>query len=271
MQIILLVSTAAGLSAAMAVAWAVQRRTGLSGWVDTIWSAATGIGALAVVILAEGGEPDRKFAAGALVALWGARLAWHISARNMAGEDDPRYAALMKEWGPAAPGRLFRFLQIQALAAFVLVVSVYATVINPAPFPGILDIAALAVAIAALAGEAVADAQLARFRQANRGRTAVCDTGLWRWSRHPNYFFEWLWWTAWPLMAFSSFAANMTAGLSLLAPVMMYWLLVHVSGIPPLEQHMAASRGAAFKAYQARVNAFFPGPRRAAGEAGAMR
>lgn len=262
MQVILLLSTAVGLSLAMTLAWLIQRRTGLSGWIDSVWSAATGIGALAVIVLSEGGQSDRKFVAGVLVALWAVRLAGHISARTAGAADDPRYAALMEEWGAAASRRLFRFLQTQALAAFVLVISVYAAVINPAPFPGVLDLAAIAIAIVALVGEAVADAQLARFRLSNRGRTAVCETGLWRWSRHPNYFFEWLWWIAWPLLAFSGFAGGITAGLSLLAPVMMYWLLVHVSGIPPLEEHMLASRGARFRAYQARVNAFFPGPRR---------
>ncbi len=91
-------------------------------------------------------------------------------------------------------------------------------------------------------------------------RGAVADTGLWGWSRHPNYFFEWLGW-------FGYFAIAVTPGygpgwLALIGPAMMYWLLVHASGIPPLEKHMLATRGDAFRAYQARVSAFFPWPLR---------
>jgi steroid 5-alpha reductase family enzyme len=88
----------------------------------------------------------------------------------------------------------------------------------------------------------------------------VMEIGLWRYSRHPNYFFEWLGWCAWPLLAITM--AFGWSWLSLLAPLLMYWLLVHVSGIPPLERHMLASRGDKFRALQARVNAFFPGPRK---------
>ncbi|MBB4449781.1 DUF1295 domain-containing protein, partial [Aliirhizobium cellulosilyticum] len=87
-------------------------------------------------------------------------------------------------------------------------------------------------------------------------KTEVCETGLWRYSRHPNYFFEWMFWCCWFLLAASP------SWLSLLAPLLMYWLLVHVSGIPPLEDHMLRSRGEKFRALQRRVNAFFPGPRR---------
>ncbi len=263
MQFTPLLVAAGGLFAAMTLAWAIQQRTGRSGWIDTIWSIATGAAALTVIALADDGQMWRRVTAGILVALWSLRLAGHIGMRTAGAEDDPRYAALMEEWGRAAPARLFRFLQIQALASFVLVLSVYAAVLNPAPFPGMLDFAAIAIALVALAGEAIADAQLTAFRRAAHGRKAVCDIGLWRWSRHPNYFFEWLWWVAWPALAFSGLGGGLVAVLSLLAPAMMYWLLVHVSGIPPLEQHMLASRGRAFSTYQAQVNAFFPGPRQA--------
>ena len=97
------------------------------------------------------------------------------------------------------------------------------------------------------------------FRQTPEAKTEVCEAGLWRYSRHPNYFFEWVFWCAWPLFAVGTSAWAWT---SLLAPALMYWLLVHVSGIPPHEEHMLRSRGDKFRALQARVNAFFPGPRK---------
>lgn len=105
--------------------------------------------------------------------------------------------------------------------------------------------------------EALADAQLARFRR-TAAKGAICETGLWRYSRHPNYFGEFLFWCGWPLIAFG-FPGGLVA---LAAPVFIYWLLNHVSGVPPLEQSMRASRGAAFDAYAARVSRFFPRPPR---------
>ena len=84
----------------------------------------------------------------------------------------------------------------------------------------------------------------------------MCDAGLWGWSRHPNYFFEWLGWLAYPLLAIDP-AAAILAGSRCPAPAFMYWLLVYVSGIPPLEQQMLRSRGDAYRDYQARVSAFF--------------
>ena len=176
------------LSGAMIAAWLVRRITGRSGWIDTIWSAATGIAAL-VAILAADGDVGRKLAGAALVAIWSLRLATHIGQRSAASIDDPRYANLMAEWGPDADRRLFWFLQAQALAGFGLAVSVFAAVGNPAPFPSLLDWIALLVALVALAGEAIADRQLAVFRKSANRTSTICETGLWRYSRHPNYFF----------------------------------------------------------------------------------
>ena len=255
----LLILLAIALSAMMTGAWAIQRATGSSGWIDTIWSFAVGVGGIAAAVLTDG-EPMRRAMVFAVIAAWSLRLGLHIASRTRGAGEDPRYARLVEEWGPSASLRLWLFLQVQALAAFVLVLAVYLAAANPAPFPRLVDFVALAVAVVAIAGEAISDRQLAAFRRTPEARTGVMERGLWQYSRHPNYFFEWLYWCAWPLMAFA-----MPVGwswLALLAPIQMYWLLVHVSGIPPLEEHMLASRGDKFRALQARVNAFFPGPRK---------
>ncbi|MCB9992857.1 MAG: DUF1295 domain-containing protein [Hyphomicrobiaceae bacterium] len=249
------------LVAAMAGAWLVRQRTHQSGWIDTIWSAATGVACLLAVFAADG-APERKLAAAVLLLVWSVRLATHIGRRTAGGHDDPRYAGLITQWGADAGRQLFLFLEAQALAGFGLAVSVYAASSNAAPFPGILDVLALGVGLVALMGEALADRQLARFRS-SAIRGDVCEAGLWRFSRHPNYFFEWLWWCAWPLLALSGGTITFLTPLAFLAPALMYLLLVRVSGIPPLEAHMLQSRGATYAAYQARVNAFFPGPPRA--------
>lgn len=258
MDIVPLVVIALFLSLAMTGAWGIQRATGMSGWIDTIWSFAVGAGGVIAALMAEGPWARRMLALGVIV-LWALRLGGHIGARTRGGGEDPRYEKLIKDWGERAGLRLFLFLQVQALAAFVLVLAVYLAASNPAEFPRFIDMAALLVAVVALCGEALSDHQLSRFRKTPQAKTDVCETGLWRYSRHPNYFFEWLFWCAWPLVALSAFGWSW---LSLLAPLLMYVLLVHVSGIPPLEEHMLRSRGVKFRALQARVNAFFPGPRK---------
>ena len=112
--------------------------------------------------------------------------------------------------------------------------------------------------IAAIAGEATSDAQMRAFKADPRNKGKVCDTGLWSLSRHPNYFFEWLAWLAYIPIGVS--LAYPWGWLAVAGPLLMYWLLVHASGIPPLEAHMLRSRGKAFRDYQQRVNAFWPGP-----------
>ncbi len=114
----------------------------------------------------------------------------------------------------------------------------------------------------AIVGEGVADRQLARFKAypANKGR--ICDLGLWSWSRHPNYFFEWLGWLAYPILAFDPGGRWPWGWLALSGPAFMFYLLRFASGVPPTEEAMAASRGAAFERYKARVSTFFPRPPR---------
>jgi len=254
----LLIIVAISLSLIMSFAWALERKTGKSGWIDAIWSLSVGLGSVIAVLLAD--TPwQRRSAILILILAWSLRLGLHIAQRSMSHGEDPRYAKLMKEWGHNAPKRLFWFLQIQALAAFILVLSVYLAAVSRPDFPHLIDIVAVAIIAIAIAGEALSDAQLAQFRKTPAAKTEICETGLWAYSRHPNYFFEWLFWCAWPLMAIT---ASPWSWLSLLAPIQMYWLLVHVSGIPPLEEHMLKSRGEKFRALQRRVNAFFPGPRK---------
>ena len=263
--IVLIIAIVLALSASMAAAWAIALRSGKSGWIDAIWTFAVGVlGVVASLFpLDEIAFGTRQMIVAALAAFWSGRLGLHIAKRTLGGGDDPRYAELRGQWGEDAyRQRLFGFLQIQAAAAFVLVISIMSAARNPADGLRAGDWLGISIFAVALCGEALADRQLSRFRAdpANKGK--VCDSGLWRYSRHPNYFFEWLAW-----VAFVPIAVNWAEGypwgwLALAGPVLMYWLLVHVSGIPPLEAHLLRSRGERFRAHQATVNAFWPGPRR---------
>ena len=249
----LLTVAAIWLALAMAGAWALQRATRNCGWVDAVWSLATGLGAAFAAI---GGTPGRAPLAAAMAVFWGVRLAWHIARRTRGAPEDRRYAAFRHDWGAAFERRLFLFLMVQAAAAWVLVASVAIAARNPTPFPAPGDAAGAALLLISVAGEGLADAQMQRFRSRRTG--GVCQEGLWAWSRHPNYFFEFLAWCAYPLLGMS--AAYPQGALAIAAPVLMFFLLRYVSGVPPLEKSMLERRGDAFRAYQARVSAFFPLP-----------
>jgi len=249
------------LAAMMTIAWLVWRRTGNSGWVDATWTLAVGsAGLLAALSAALISAPNlRQAVVAVLAALWAARLAAHIATRTARITDDPRYAALIRQWGSDARRQMFLLLQKQAIVSAPLALAMILAAWNPAPF-GSGDVVAIAVLAVAIAGEAVADRQLARFREDPASRGRICDVGLWAWSRHPNYFFEWLGWVAYPILAIDLGGAHPYGWLALLAPAVMYWLLVHVSGIPPLEAHMVERHGERYRRYQARTSAFFPLP-----------
>ena len=260
--VLLLALVAIGLSVAMAGAWAIGRRPGLSGWTDAIWSVATGVAGLVVALAPSGGAAGpRAWIVAGLVMVWGLRLGGHIAVRSAGGEDDPRYADLRREWGEHFSRRLFQFLQVQAGAAWLLVLSILAAARNPAWFPAWSDCAGVLLLAIAIAGEAVADRQLKAFRADPDSRGKVCTAGLWGLSRHPNYFFEWLGWVSYAVIAMGPDFVPGWRWLGLSGPVLMYVLLVHVSGIPPLEAHMLRSRGEAFRDVQRRVRAFWPIPR----------
>ncbi|WP_363352213.1 DUF1295 domain-containing protein [Methylocystis echinoides] len=261
---LLLFTTALGLSAAMSLAWLLQRRTGQSGWIDATWSFALGAAGIYLALAPlDGREPGaRQYFVAAFAVAASVRLGSHIVARSLNAGEDPRYLDLAREWGPDFPRRLFWFLQIQAFCAFLLSLAIFLAARNPAPFPAAADYVGGLLLVAAIAGEAWSDATLSRFRAARGAERSVCMDGPWAFSRHPNYFFQWLSWVGYAVVAMNFAGAWPQGWLALGAPAFMYWLLVHVSGAPPLEKHMIASRGAAFRACQARVNLFFPGPQR---------
>jgi steroid 5-alpha reductase family enzyme len=259
-----LAAIALSLSVLMSGAWLVQQRTGNSGWVDTIWTFSLGlVGAVSALWPIAGAAPNqRQWLVAALVAIWSIRLGLHIAVRTGGITDDPRYAAFASEWGVNSPRKMFVFLQNQGLGSIPLVFAIFVAARFPEPALRLQDYLGALILLVGISGEALADAQLKGFRTdpANKGR--VCDAGLWRWSRHPNYFFEWFGWLAYPVIAISAdHPFHYPWGwAAVLAPIFMYWILVHVTGIPPLEQQMLRSRGARYRDYQSRTSMFFPLP-----------
>ena len=260
--LVALVAIAASFSVLMAGAWLVQQRTGNSGWVDTIWTFSLGLIGVGSALWPVGDAPhnDRQWLVAALVAIWSLRLGVHIAIRSAGISDDPRYAAFAAEWGVDSPRRMFIFLQNQGLGSIPLAFAIFVAAHVPGDGLRLADYLGVLILLIGIGGEALADAQLKAFRTdpANKGR--VCDAGLWRWSRHPNYFFEWFGWLAYPVIGILWWdpLSSPWGFAALLAPIFMYWILVHVTGIPPLEAQMLRSRGDRYRDYQSRTSRFFP-------------
>lgn len=241
----------------MALAWLRQRRTGNAGIVDLIWGASLGALAVSYALLADGWAP-RRFLVGALAGLWSARLTWHLWLRFSSEAEDGRYAVLRDRWGERFQPWMFWFFQAQAVLALLLSLTFLALCMADLQGWRVQDAIAVVIWIVSIAGETVADRQLAAWRgnPANRGRT--CRRGLWAYSRHPNYFFEWLHWIVYPVLGI-----GLAWGWALwLAPLLMLFLVLKVTGIPPTEEQSVRSRGDDYRDYQRTTNAFFPGPRR---------
>ena len=264
MLLLLLLATAV-MAVVMTAGWILQARVGNGGWADVFWTFGTGAMAVAVALSTLDGWPAEAFRqalVAVLAAVWSLRLGGYITLRVAHGDEDARYAELRKSAGPKFPQAMFGLMIVQAPASALLCLSVFLAAHAPGAGPGARDAIAAAILVAAILGEGVADAQLARFKRQPKSRGKINDIGLWGWSRHPNYFFEWFGWLAYPVLASGFGLSSPWFWLSFAAPAFMYLLLTRVSGVPPLERSMLASRGNAYRAYQARTSMFFPLPPR---------
>ncbi len=238
----------------MAVLWLIQLRTHDAGIVDVGWAANLGILAIFYALMADG-HGTRRFLVALLVAVWSFRLAAYLLFNRVLGKpEDGRYQTLRRNRPNGAQTFFFFFFQAQALLDVLLSLTFAVIALDRSPVISPWQWAGAAVWLISVLGESVADAQLARFRAdpANKGRT--CRVGLWRYSRHPNYFFEWLHWWTYVLMSF-----GLPLGwLSLLPVLLMLLLIVKVTGIPPTEAQALRSRGDDYRAYQRSTSAFFP-------------
>lgn len=240
----------------MALGWLWQRRHGNAGIVDVLW--ATGLAAGAVLIAATGsGAFLPRALLAAFGAAWGLRLATHLWVRVRREPEDGRYRQLRGHW-QGHQGKFFLFFQFQALLVVLFALPFVAVAANPSAAMNRWFALGIALWLGAVGGEAVADRQLARFRAKaeNRGRT--CRGGLWRYSRHPNYFFEWLHWFAYVALA----AGSPQWWLAVSGPVLMYLFLRWISGIPFTEAQALRTRGDDYRDYQRTTSMLIPWPPR---------
>ncbi len=243
-------------AAIQAVLWLVQQRTRNAGIVDVGW-ALTFTVAIGLYAARASSPPSAWLPLAAIVAVWSVRLGGYLISRGAASPpEEGRYVDLRARWGDRAGPRFFVFFQAQA-ALTALLSSALVVPFIVAPRCCALQIAGVALSAIGVLGETVADAQLHRWRRDPAHKGKVCDVGLWSWSRHPNYFFEWCVWLGyaaygvafapWGLIAFGAQAV-------ILASI---W---GVTGIPPTEAQSLRSRGDAYRDYQARVSKFIPMP-----------
>jgi len=248
----------------MVAAWAFCLAVRNGGWTDVFWTFGSGVtmAMAALIPLSPGATPaPQQWLVCGMVLLWMIRLGLYLAPRVATLPEDARYARFRAEWGRTFPLKMLWVTLPQAPATALLSLSVLAAARRPEPTLDRRDWVGVAILIVALAGEALADSQMRRFRTDPARRGKVMSDGLWAWSRHPNYFFQWLGWLAYPAMVFDP--ARPISWVSFAGPLVMYALLRHVSGVPPLEDAMLRSRGEAFRSYQARVSVFFPWPPKA--------
>ncbi len=225
------------LASLFALVWLVQLRTRNAGLIDAVWSWTLGL--LAVWYAGCGtAPPSLRLLLAVLGGLWGLRLGTHLLLRNHGKPEDGRYRRFREQWGAQAGRNMFWFFQFQSVFSMLLSISFAVVAWSPRE-PGSLCLAAaVALWLLSVTGEGVADWQLARFKRDPASAGQVCRRGLWRYSRHPNYFFECLHWLAYPLLA----AGSPWWWLALGSPLVMAWLLLKLSGVPLTEAQSALSR-----------------------------
>jgi len=240
------------LALVLGALWLRQLRTKDATSVDVAWSGGLVFLALLYPWFV-GGDPWTRGLVGVLGATWALRLAWFLLSDRVLRhtEEDGRYKAMREGLGPRAPLVFFFFYQGQAAVAVLFSLPMLAAMQGPALGP--LAAAGVLVWLVAVAGESVADRQLARFRADPANKGLVCRDGLWRYSRHPNYFFEWVHW--WSYVFIGGGAA-----LTWIGPAVMLAFLFRVTGIPHTEMQALRSRGDAYREYQRTTSVFVPWP-----------
>jgi len=236
--------------------WSLGVRNRNFSYVDIGWSANFAVLALLYALLAPGYLPRRALIC-AMFTAHGLRLGWHLARRIIGEPEEGRYVQLRKEWGAGGGNVNLKFLgfyQFQAALNAFLALPLLIACFNRAPRLHPLEIAGCAVFLIGIVGESVADAQLAAFRRNPANQGGVCDTGLWHYSRHPNYFFEWLIWIAYAVFAL----ASPWGWIALAMPVLMLHFLINVTGLKATEEQALRTKGERYRRYQARTSGFVP-------------
>lgn len=250
--------TALIVVAANAAAWAIQRRTRNAAIVDAVW--AWTLGALALFCAAIGSAPlELRLLLGVMGGAWGLRLGWHVWQRERGQAERWRYASLRRGLPPVrAERRLFRLFQYRSPCMWLLTVTAFLPIVYRPELPAAGAIAvALGIWLLALAGEALAQRQLLRFRGRASNHDRVCRHGLWAYSRHPDYFFKCVYWLAYVPLAWQA----PWGWLTWLPPLLVALALLRGSGVPVREANLV-SRKPGYAEYMRATSELIPWRRR---------
>jgi steroid 5-alpha reductase family enzyme len=252
---LILSASAALLTALFLLTWRLSVKLDNYSFVDVTWALSFAPVAVLLACLGNGWLP-RRIAIAALVGAWSLRLGLYLWNRVASHhpKEDVRYAVLREKW-KANPAKAFLyFFLAQAVLVWLLMLPVFLITQQPATSFHPLEIVGLALWFIALIGEGIADAQLARFKRTNTDPKAICQVGLWYFSRHPNYFFQSLLWWGLFMMALPA-PWGWTA---IIAPAAMLHFLLNVTGIPLTEKLSVEKRGDVYREYQRTTSAFVP-------------
>lgn len=241
----------------MILIWIWAWRIRNAGVVDIFWAFNFTVIAAVIYLMATGYDA-RKEVVCLLAGLWSIRLGIYLLIRvgSHLKEEEGRYKQLRQEWGPNPDRTFFFFFQAQALSNIFLATPFFIIAMNPEPKLSLIEMIGAGMWLIAIIGEGLSDWQLKQFKKnpANKGK--VCDKGLWSWSRHPNYFFQFMIWVSVFLFALGS----PWGWLAIVCPVTIFYLIWKVTGIPMTEEQSVRSKGDAYRDYQKRVSVFVPLP-----------
>jgi steroid 5-alpha reductase family enzyme len=245
---------ALAVCAIMFLLWLIHFPLRNAAIVDAGWAGGLALLGALYAVMGVGWAP-RRMAIDFMALAWGLRLALYLLFTRVIGQpEEGRYVQLRKQWRTNIPLKFLLFFEFQAVLCVVLAAPFLLASQDPAPAFSIFEYSAAALWLVAIVGEVTADMQLSAFKSnpANRGKT--CRAGLWNYSRHPNYFFEWLIW-----VAFCLFAIDSKYGyLALVPPALMLYFLFRVTGIPATEAQALRTRGEDYMRYQESTSAFVP-------------
>lgn len=237
----------------MSVLWIIHLRIKNAGLVDIGW--AGNFSLIATIYLFMGsGAALRKGLIALMAIFWSARLAFYLFQRTIGQDEEGRYQRLRQEWGGNLNLKFFFFFLFQGLLNVLLSMPFLFASMNSESRLSILEFLGVIIWLVAFTGESVADRQLQKFKANPENNGKVCQVGLWKYSRHPNYFFEWLIWVAFFVFAL----ASPNGYFAVVCPIIMFYFLWKVTGIKATEEQAIRSKGEAYRQYQRTTSPFVP-------------
>jgi steroid 5-alpha reductase family enzyme len=245
---------AAIVAAMMFALWLIHLLIRNAAIVDAGWAAALGILALYYAV-AGPGYPARKWAIASMAGFWGLRLAAYLLLSRVVGQpEEGRYVQLRKEWKNHLALRFLFFFEFQALLVAVLSLPFLLTCLNTRAPLGRVEKFAAGLWLVSMIGEVIADLQLNAFKKNPENHGKTYRAGLWKYSRHPNYFFEWLIWVSYAVFAL----ASPWGWIGLISPALILYFLLGITGIAATEAQALRTRGNEYRAYQRTTSTFVP-------------